>query len=128
MGYLDVTQLTEAEGGLPEDDVDLPGKGTVRVRGMTRGEVMRVRSQVKSIADAIKRSAELECKMLAVAMVQPPMTVAEARLWQESSAAGEIDLVVNKVQELSGLNEGEAKAAYKEMAADPDAEFRLPAG
>jgi hypothetical protein len=124
--YLDLAELTEGDE-LPEADVPLR-KGKVRVRALTRAEVMIVRSSVKSIEDAIKRTAELERKMLAKAMVSPAMNVAQVERWQETSAAGEIEPVVQVVQGLSGLLEGAAKEAYKAFEADPDAEFRLPAG
>lgn len=124
--YLNIDALTAAA---PLDEADVPVRGgRVRVRALTRGEVMRVRSQVKSIEDAIKRSAELERKMLARAMVNPQMTVPDVERWQENSAAGEIEPVVQKVQELSGLLEGTAKEAYQEFEENPDAEFRLPPG
>ena len=96
--YIDVDTLT-AEAPLDEADVPVRG-GRVRVRALTRGEVMRVRSQVKSIEDAIKRTAELERKMLAKAMVNPQMTLPDVQRWQENSPAGEIEPVVQKVQEL----------------------------
>lgn len=115
------------KAALPEGEVDLPGKGSVRVRALTRAEVMRVRSSVKSIEDAIKRVAELERKMLALAMVEPALTEEEVLRWQEASLAGEMEPVVQRVQELSGLIEGAAKEAYREFEENPDAEFRLPA-
>lgn len=124
--YLDLSALT-APDQLDEADVPLR-KGKVRVRGLTRAEVMRVRSSVSSVADAIKRTAELERKMLAKAMVNPAMTIPDVERWQEASAAGEIEPVVQKVQELSGLLDGAAKEAYREFEADPEAEFRLPPG
>lgn len=124
--YLNLEQLTAAPQ-LDEDDVVLRD-GRVRVRALTRGEVNRVRSQVKSIADAIKRTAELEAKMLALAMVNPTMTVAGVREWQDNSPAGEIEHVVHKVQELSGLLDGADKEAYQEFDRDSEAEFRLPPG
>lgn len=124
--YLDLDALTTAA---PLDEADVPVRGgRVRVRALTRGEVMRVRSSVKSIADAIKRTAELEAMMLAKAMVNPSMTISDVKRWQESSAAGEMEHVIGKVQELSGLTDGAAKEAYQEFEADSEAEFRLPAG
>lgn len=125
--YLTLDDLTGA-AELPEADVELLRGGTVRVRALTRAEVMKVRSSVSSVADAIKRTAELERKMLAKAMVTPAMTVAQVEAWQERSAAGEIEPVVYKVQELSGLLDGAAKEAYKAFEEDPEAEFRLPPG
>jgi hypothetical protein len=111
---------------LPEADVEVPGLGTVRVRGLSRAEVMGVRSDVKDEADAIKRVAAIERKMLALALVDPVLTEAEVGRWQKASTAGEMEPVTDAVQLLSGTAEGTAKATYKEFEADPAAEFRLP--
>lgn len=108
------------KSALPEADVEIPGKGTVRVRGLTRAEAM-------SLQD-VKGVAAIERKMLALALVDPQLTEAEVGRWQKASAAGEMEPIGAKVQELSGMNEGAAKEAYKEFDADPDAEFRLPPG
>ena len=116
------------KSALPEAEVEIPGKGTIRVRAMTRAEVLKIRSAVKDEADAIKRQAEIERKMLAVAVVEPDLTEDDVRRWQEASAAGEIDLVSDKVTELSGMGEGADKEAYVEFEENPDAEFRLPPG
>jgi hypothetical protein len=111
---------------LPEADVDVPGVGTVRVRGLSRAEVMGIRSDVKDEADAIKRIAWLERKLLAAALVDPVLTEAEVAEWQKASTAGEMEPVAHMVQVLSGTDDGAAKAAYKEFDADPATEFRLP--
>jgi hypothetical protein len=73
-------------------------------------------------------TAAIERAMLAVAMVRPRMTEGAVREWQESSVAGEIEPVTDKVSELSGMKAGAEKAAYKEFEADPAAEFHLPPG
>lgn len=124
--YLDLDALA-TRADLAEADVPVRG-GRVRIRALTRSEVMSVRSRVKDVADAIKRTAELERFMLAKAMVNPEMTVSDVQRWQDGSAAGEIEPVVARVQELSGLADGAAKEAYEGFDRDPDAEFRLPAG
>jgi hypothetical protein len=111
---------------LPEADVEVPGVGTVRVRGLSRAEVMEVRSGVKDEADAVKRIAAIERKMLALALVDPVLTEAEVGQWQTASTAGEMEPVTDKVQELSGTHEGSDKATYKRFEADPAEEFRLP--
>jgi hypothetical protein len=103
---------------LPEADVEVPGIGTVRVRGLSRAEALAM--QKVEGTDAIER------KMLAVALIDPVLTEAEVGKWQKASVAGELEPVGAKVQELSGMAEGAAKATYKEFEADPAAEFRLP--
>lgn len=108
---------------LPEADVDIPGKGTVRVRALTRAEAMSMQ-QVRPGPD---RVAVIERKMLALALVDPEMTEAEVGRWQKASTAGEMERVGKKVQELSGMTDGAAKEAYREFEANPDAEFPVSA-
>jgi hypothetical protein len=95
---------------LPEADVDLPGVGVVRVRALTRGEVMLVRKATDSEAMDGPRVLVLERKLLAKAMVDPPLTEAEVGQWQEASVAGELEPVVETVQRLSGMLEGANKS------------------
>lgn len=108
---------------LPEADVDVPGVGTVRVRGLSRAEVL-------SLQRAEGRDTlTTERKMLALALVDPVLTEAEVGRWQKACAAGELEVVSNKVAALSALRDGAAKEVYKKFEADPDAEFRvLPGG
>lgn len=87
---------------IEESDVEVEGVGTLRVRGLTRGEVFEVQQ--------CKTSDASERKILTLAMVDPPLTEGEARVWQENSPAGEIEPVVDKIRELSGLSEGADKS------------------
>lgn len=102
--------------GMPEADVEVPGMGTVRVRGLSRLEAIHVQSA--------RGTAAIERRMLALAMVDPPMTEAEVGAWQRASEAGEMDPVSNKVNELSKMDSGAAKEAMREMLADDGAAFR----
>ena len=101
---------------LPESDVEVPGVGTVRVRGLSRAEALLVR-------DAVDR-AKGEQKILSLAMVDPKLTEAEVAAWQSASVALEIEAVTDKIMELSGMSESAAKEAVKEFEANPDSEFR----
>lgn len=87
---------------LPEADVEL-SVGVVRVRGLTRAEVLHVREATDNENMSGDRALVLERKLLAVAMVDPKLTEAEVGQWQEAVAAGELEPVIEKVQELSGL-------------------------
>lgn len=107
---------------LPEADVEVPGLGVVRVRGLSRSEVLSIQKIAGSGTLVIER------KMLALAMVSPRLTESEVREWQEAAPAGELEPVTDKIQELSGMTEDSAKVAYKEFDADPAAEFRLLPG
>ncbi len=100
---------------LNEADVEIPDVGTVRVRGLSRAEVLLVRKATDNEHVDGPRALVLERKMLAAAMVDPPLTEAEVGRWQEASAAGELGPVVQKVQELSGMADDAPKEAYKSV-------------
>lgn len=89
---------------LPEEDVEIEGVGTVRVRGLSRIEAIHVQAA---------KGAEQERRILALGMVDPAITEDEAREWQKASAAGEIERVAGRITVLSGLAEDSAKSAYK---------------
>lgn len=107
---------------LPEEEIDVPGVGKVRIRALSRAEAMKLRKMSSASVEVIER------KLIALAMVDPVLTEDEVGKWQEASTAGELEVVSTRVSEISGMTEGAAKEAYKEFDADPDAEFRLPAG
>lgn len=106
---------------VPEGTVDLEGLGTVRVRGLSRGEVFMTQ-QVKGV-EATER------KIVAIGMLDPVMTEDEVRQWQRSSPAGEMEAVVDKISELSGLNKGAEKQAMQSFRDDSGDGVRvLPGG
>lgn len=98
---------------LNEADVEIPDVGTVRVRGLSRAEVMLVRKATDTEHMDGSRALVLERKMLAAAMVDPVLTESEVGQWQQASAAGELEPVVRKVQELSGMLDDAPKEAVK---------------
>lgn len=95
---------------LPEDEVDVPGVGKVRVRGLTRAEVLMVRKATDDEHMDGPRALVLERKLLAKAMLDPVLTEAEVGAWQDCAAAGEMEPVINRVQELSALVKGASKS------------------
>lgn len=110
---------------LAEEDVNIPGVGTVRVRALSRAEVLMVRKATDLAGDVDgPRALVLERKMLAAAMVEPALTESEVGRWQQASAAGELEPVTEAIQRLSGMLPNSAKEAYRELEADPEAEFR----
>jgi hypothetical protein len=110
---------------LPEDDVDLPGIGTIRVRGLSRAEVMVMRKATDT-ADNLDgpRVLVLERKMIAAAMVDPELTEAEVGQWQTAATAGELEPVTDRIQELSGMVEGAGKSGVPGDAGGPDVGVR----
>ena len=105
---------------LPEDTVDVPGVGVLRVRGLNRLEAMHVQ--------AAKGPEETERRILALGMVDPKLTEDEVRQWQRASAAGEIEPVSTRIAQLSGMVAESPKRAYQDFEADPGSEFRLLPG
>lgn len=102
-----------------EAEVDIPGRGTVRVRGLTRVEVLSVRKATDDEHLDGPRILTLERKMLALALVDPKLSEAEVGRWQSVAAAGELDPVSTKVQELSGLLEGAPKSGVPAVGSEP---------
>lgn len=120
-------QLLAKRGGVETVDVELE-LGTVRVRGLTRGEVFAVNKVARKVRDDEGNleadTEDLEAHLVARGLVEPTMTVDEARTWQRNSPAGEIERVVAKIQQLSGLAKGADKESYKSVGDRSDAGVR----
>ncbi|GAA2543663.1 hypothetical protein [Pseudonocardia hydrocarbonoxydans] len=89
---------------LPEEDHDIPDLGTVRIRSLSRAEVLAIRGKSLPVD-------EMERRLLSSALVSPRLTEAEVGQWQEASAAGELEPVTKAIMRLSGLEEASAKEA-----------------
>lgn len=102
---------------VPEDDVEIPGVGTVRVRGLTRAEAVMV--------SETKGAAATERKTLALGLVDPVLTEAEAGQWQKASTAGELQKVSLRIAELSGMMPDSAKDAVRNFRDESESGIRL---
>lgn len=98
------------KGRLTEADVDIPGLGTVRVRGLSRAEVMAI--------SELSGETLIERKVLHFAMVDPPLTEEEVSEWRSASPLEEITPVLAKVLALSGMTEGAAKSSVSGIRDD----------
>lgn len=106
---------------LPEDEVPIPGIGTVRVRGLNRHEAMSTQG--------LKGTEAIERRMMALGLLDPPMTEAEVGQWQRAAPAGELEPVTSKIAELSGMTSASTKEAYKSLSGESGAGVRvLPGG
>lgn len=92
---------------LPEADVDIEGVGTVRVRGLSRMEAL--------LLNKIDDVEAKERRILVYGLVDPVLTDAEVRRWQQASVAGELEPVTRVIAELSGILPESAKEAYKSL-------------
>lgn len=92
---------------MPEADVEIPGVGTVRVRGLSRAEVLTFQEL---------EPADRERKWFAAAMVEPKLTEEEVEQWRSATTFAELELVSEKIAELSGMGETSVKDATKSTA------------
>lgn len=87
------------------EDVEIPGVGVVRVRGLSRMEML--------LAGKLGEPQAMEPRVLSYAMVDPEITEGEAQHWMRTSPAGEIKPVLAAINRLSGHAENSAKEAAK---------------
>lgn len=104
------TEYTSADdlitGGLDlgGEDLLLPSGKRVRVRGLSRAELIR-HGENNAPADLI------EVRNVAACLVQPRLTEAKALKWQQSEGAGgDFKVLSEKIRDLSGLGEGAQKS------------------
>jgi hypothetical protein len=114
---------------LEQEDVDIPGVGAVRVRGLSHEEVLLMQ---KSIGNADKvdgsRALLIQRKLVAAGMVNPRMSEADVHRWQRVAKFGEIDLVSDAISRLSGLEEAAVKTAHKSVPNKPGKRVRVLPG
>lgn len=105
---------------IEEAEIEIPGVGTVRVRGLTRGEVISMHKATDNehTMDG-PRVLVIERKMIAAGMVDPQLTEDEVKQWQQNSPAGELDPIAKKITELSGMEQGAGKAAMRSFRGQP---------
>jgi hypothetical protein len=101
---MDKTQLFTRR--LPEADVELPGVGAVRVRGLSRTEV----TEIMTMADPGR-----EIRFLSTAFVDPVLTEEDVTEWMNAASFSEIELVSAEISRLSGLSEESPKETYKSV-------------
>ncbi|MFJ8685056.1 hypothetical protein [Micromonospora wenchangensis] len=94
---------------LDEAAVEVAGLGTVTVRALNRWELLAAGKTEKQGVAAMERA------ILAFAMVDPTMTEDEVGQWQKAAPPGEIQPVLARVNELSGIGQSAAKEAYKSV-------------
>ena len=92
---------------LPEDTVEIPGVGPVRVRALNRHEALSVQG--------LKGAEAIERRIVSLGLVDPTMTEAEVGQWQKAAPAALLDLVSDRIAELSGLKDDSPKEVVKSL-------------
>ena len=88
---------------LGEADHEIEGVGTLRIRGLSRAELLALQALEGGALTSDRR-------MVSLAVVDPPLTEDDVKTWQENSAPGEIEALTLAIAELSGLGVGAAKS------------------
>ncbi len=86
-------------------EIDVPGVGTIQVRGLSRSEVLDLGN-----VDGVLL---VERKTLFYGLVDPKLTEDEVAEWQSLTTGSELNPIVETIIELSGLGSGAVKTAYK---------------
>jgi hypothetical protein len=104
---MDKSQLLASRVGA--EPYEIPGQGTITIRGLSREQMHEAGTHVD------EGVAGMEAAMLAHGLVDPELTVDEARQWQANSPAGEIQPIVERINVLSGVAGASQKEAYKSV-------------
>lgn len=84
------------KGFLPERDVELPsGLGTVRVRGLSRQEAVKVTDDDNWV---------MERRALAAGMLDPKMTEDEVDQWRAVAVAADVQAVAKAISDMSNMD------------------------
>lgn len=91
-----------------EEDFELPSGLVVRIRPLTRMEVMIIGKRDLT-------TEKKEAAFMAKAMVLPAMSEEDVKRWQTNSATGDMQELTERVQEISGMAKKGAKATAEEF-------------
>jgi len=98
-------ELLGPDDALEGEDLTLPSGRTVRVRGLSRKDILAAREPDEGIV-------AFESVVIARGLVAPQLTVEQADAWQSRPGrAGDVRAAVDRIYELSGLGEGAGKSA-----------------
>ena len=83
----------------------LPGVGNIRIRSLSRAEALKLES---AGSEATKQAM-----IVMFGVDAPRLTHADVNAWFEAAGAGELQGLLDRLAEISGLKEEAPKAAYK---------------
>lgn len=106
MSTIDKAALLAKRFGV--EDVEIPGVGTVQIRPLSRAEGLALQGAELDVA-------EMERRLVSLAMISPQLTEDEVRQWQENSPVGELEPITEEIIRLSGMDKAAAKEAYKQF-------------
>lgn len=111
---MDASALTTA-GRIKTDTHDIEGVGTITFRGMSRWELLEAGRIGEQHGAAAQEKFILSC-----CLIDPPMTEAEVRAWQNVAPAGELAPLQKKINALSLIGKDAAKSDVQGDGARPN--------
>lgn len=106
--YASVDDLVIDEVTDNTKDVTLPGGKVVKVRGLTRFELLL---SGKNTDD----TALIERRNVSTCMVEPRMSLAQVEAWQKAKNPVALGLVTAAIRDLSGMGKDAAKSNVDEV-------------
>lgn len=101
-------QILARRVGGGRETVELPGGGSVVVRGLSRKESHHL--------TALKDTEDQEIYAVSCALVDPALSEEDIRLWfEQEGSAGDIQAIAKRVNEMSGLSDGSGKELTKSV-------------
>jgi hypothetical protein len=88
---------------LGEDKHEIEGFGVVRIRGLSRAEVIELQALPGGVAASDRR-------MVSLCLLDPVLTEDEVGIWQANSAPMEIERLTLAIRDLSGMGPGAPKS------------------
>lgn len=95
-----------AARGLGTESVEVPGVGTVVVRGLSRVEVVALANVTADV---------MEIRSLTAGMVEPSLTFEEVEEWRKEASSEVIRPISDAILTLSGLAEGARHEAERQF-------------
>lgn len=87
------------KGVKPEDDVELEGIGTIRVRALTRAEMQKLNADKPNV-----NGQAVEMKMLVFGMVDPVIDIDDAKTMAETMGTADWKKLTSAIGRLSGMD------------------------
>lgn len=103
--------LLDATRVLRHETVEIPDVGEVKVRGLSRAEVVQMQ--------AFANIDEMEVATLAAGLVEPALSADEVKQWRSTRDSAEIQPVCDKILELSGLLPDQQTEAERSFRTEP---------
>ncbi len=111
--YADADALIEGDLDMAGEAMKLPSGKRIRVRGLSRHELM---FNAKGTED----SALVERRNAVSCLIHPKLTIAQVEKWQrQSSAGGDFRALSEKIRDLSDLGTGADKSDLRTDGREP---------